>query len=264
MFERHVQISTASGSMETLVVRPSGGEIFPLVIIYMDIWGVREELRDIARHVAALGYCCALPDLYYRQGCVRHEFRDPNGRMITLARLSDTEQEQVRAPLRNLSDAMVMEDTEALLRYASINAPVAVGAVAGIGYCMGGRHAVLAAGTFPHHFRAAASLHGTNLVIDGAASPHHVATKATGEIYCGFAELDRFAAPSIVQTLEHELRRAGVNYSYEMHRGADHGYALPDRDVYDEAATQRDWGAITAMLRRQLPLDGGSPCKAEN
>ena len=71
----------------------------PFVVVYMDIWGIREELRQIARNVAALGYCCALPDLFYRDGKVRHDFRDANGRMITLEKLSDADKERVRAPL---------------------------------------------------------------------------------------------------------------------------------------------------------------------
>ena len=40
----------------------------------------------------------------------------------------------------------------------------------------------------------------------------------------------------------------------ELHKGADHGYALPDRDVFDKAAANRDWELIFAMFRRQLPF----------
>jgi carboxymethylenebutenolidase len=37
-----------------------------------------------------------------------------------------------------------------------------------------------------------------------------------------------------------------------MHAGAHHGYALPDRDVHDHAATEQDWAEIFSMMRRQL------------
>ena len=148
MSERNLKILTPSGTMETFVVRPSD-DLTPLVIIYMDIWGVREELREIARQVAALGYSCALPDFFYRQGHIRHEFRDENGRMLTLAKLSEAQKERVRAPLRNLSDAMVMMDTEALLQYLIAKGEIASGPIAAVGYCMGGRHALVAAGMFP-------------------------------------------------------------------------------------------------------------------
>jgi carboxymethylenebutenolidase len=43
-----------------------------------------------------------------------------------------------------------------------------------------------------------------------------------------------------------------VRYHYEVHRGADHGYALPDRDVYDKHCANRDWELIFALFHRQL------------
>jgi carboxymethylenebutenolidase len=37
-----------------------------------------------------------------------------------------------------------------------------------------------------------------------------------------------------------------------VHPGADHGYPLPDRDVFDKRAANRDWEIIFAMFRRCL------------
>jgi carboxymethylenebutenolidase len=64
MYEQLVEITTPSGAMETFITRPQDGGPFAPVILYMDIWGVREELYDIARKVATVGYCCLVPDLY--------------------------------------------------------------------------------------------------------------------------------------------------------------------------------------------------------
>ena len=89
MQERFVLIETPSGRMETLVTHPEQDGPFPPVIIYMDIWGVREELFEIARRVGTVGYYCMVPDFYYRQGRVRHEFRDAQNRMISLHALDD-------------------------------------------------------------------------------------------------------------------------------------------------------------------------------
>ena len=38
-----------------------------------------------------------------------------------------------------------------------------------------------------------------------------------------------------------------------VHKGATHGYALPDRDVFDKQAANRDWEVIFDMFRRQIP-----------
>jgi len=41
-----------------------------------------------------------------------------------------------------------------------------------------------------------------------------------------------------------------VRYRPTLHAGALHGYALPDRDVHDKHAANRDWENIFAMFRR--------------
>ena len=66
MKDRFIDIETPSGRMETFVTHPEHGGPFPAVIIYMDIWGVREELFEIARRVGTVGYYCLVPDFYYR------------------------------------------------------------------------------------------------------------------------------------------------------------------------------------------------------
>jgi dienelactone hydrolase len=66
LHEQFLEIPTPGGQMKTFVTRPQKGGPFAPIVIYMDIWGVREELYDIARRVATVGYCCFVPDLYYR------------------------------------------------------------------------------------------------------------------------------------------------------------------------------------------------------
>lgn len=248
MSERIEQVITSAGAMETFVASadhaPRGA-----VILYMDIWGIREELRAIARSVAARGYTCLLPDLYYREGRIRHEFVDEQGRMRSLLSLTPDEQECVRGPMRRLTDEMVMDDTRALLAVID-DACRCIGAV---GYCMGGRHALLAGGIFPDRIKMAACLHGAHLVNDTPTSPHVIAAHITGEAYCGFAERDPFGSAQIRQRIEAQFAGAGARLTCAVHPGAEHGYALPERDVHDADATYRDWTQIHVMLERLSP-----------
>lgn len=249
MTEQTLHIDTPSGLMETFVAHPSDARTYPAVLLYMDIWGIREELRATARYIAQAGYCCFLPDFYYRFGTIRNEFRDANGRMTSLRSLTPEQQEQVRAPMRKLSNDMVMHDTAVLLdRMKSTSAASREGSAA-IGYCMGGRHALLAGGAFPESFSLVASLRGSDLVLDGADSPHHTAARTKAKIYCGFAEHDPYAAPAVMKAMDDEFRRTGVTYHKTLHLGAQHGYALQDRDVFDQAATNRDWMNIFEILK---------------
>jgi carboxymethylenebutenolidase len=67
-----------------------------------------------------------------------------------------------------------------------------------------------------------------------------------------FCREDPNAAPSIRQALSKAFAGCPVDYWYEVHPGAEHGYALPDRDIHDKRAANRDWELIFVMFRRQL------------
>ena len=253
MRERVVDTSTADGRMETLIVHPEQGGPFAPVVVYMDVWGLREELCDIARKVAVVGYYVILPDLYYRQGRIRHQWRNERGQMISLHNLDPERRAQVLAPLQNLTDGMVVADTGAILGLIDQDPAARPGGVGSIGYCMGGRHVLCVAGAYPQRFVAGASLHGTALVSERPDSPHLSAERFRGELYCGFAEKDPYAQPPLIRALGESLAGRPVAYHYEIHRGAEHGYALPDRDIHDKPAANRDWELIFAMFRRRLP-----------
>ena len=129
-------------------------------------------------------------------------------------------------------------------------ADVRTNAVGGVGYCMGERQVLAVAGNLPN-FRATMSLHGTNLVTEKEESPHLLAGKMQDQVYCGFAEKDSFAPPELVAAMEQAFAGAGADYRFNVHAGAAHGYALPDQDIYDKAAANRDWEIFFPMLRRQ-------------
>jgi carboxymethylenebutenolidase len=252
MHEKLVEIATPDGRMETFITHPQQDGPFATVVLYMDVWGIREELHDIARRIATVGYLCAVPDFYYRQGRVRHEFRDANNRMISLHALPEADRQRVVAPLTQLTDTMVVADTGALLEFLDAGEPVNHGPIGSVGYCMGGRHVMSVAAAFPERFRASAGLHPTSLISDRPDSPHLAADRLRGEFYCGFAETDAYAPLSMIEEFSGLLARCPVRFHREIHKGAVHGYALPDRDIYDKAAANRDWELIFAMYRRQL------------
>src|SRR5271156_5797130 len=66
MIEKHVEVETPAGRMETFICHPERGGPYPVIIFFMDAPGIREELRDMARRLARVGYYVLLPNLYYR------------------------------------------------------------------------------------------------------------------------------------------------------------------------------------------------------
>jgi carboxymethylenebutenolidase len=257
MIEKFVDIPTAAGSMDAFVTYPEAPQRYPAVLILMDIWGLREELFDVARRIATCGYYCILPNTYYRQGKVRFEYRNDKGQMKSIETLPHDVQESLRDHMRALTDAMVVEDSRFILDFLA-DEPAHTGTVGILGYCMGGRHALAVAGNCPAQFRATASLHGTRLVTPGPDSVHRLAENFRGEIYCGFAEHDSLAPPATIEALATALKdQPGLRYDYEVHAGTDHGYSLPDRDIFHKRAANRDWELIFSMFRRMLPAPSG-------
>ena len=82
MQERHVNLTTSQGAMDTFVVHPDGDGPFPVVLFYMDAPAIREELYDMARRIAGEGYYVALPDLFYRFGVLRFPVRNDKSRAV--------------------------------------------------------------------------------------------------------------------------------------------------------------------------------------
>ena len=62
----------------------------------------------------------------------------------------------------------------------------------------------------------------------------------------------------MVRELAELFKTCPVDYRFTVHPGAEHGYALPDRDVHDRRAAAHDWEEIFAMFRRQIPPDSAS------
>lgn len=261
MIGKEVVIPTPDGMMDTYIAHPETGGPFPLVVLFMDVWGLREELFAIARNVAAKGYYCAVPNLFYREGKIRYEERNADGKMVSFTALAPQKQTEMSARSGKVDRARSRIDIAALLDFCR-NEPVSPGAAGSAGFCLGGRVAFYAGQEFPR-FRANASLHGTWLTKDVPDAPHHFIGRMRGEVYGGFGELDRFATPEIMETLDRAFAaNPNVVYRRHLHAGADHGYSLPDRDIHAAAATAIDWQEIFAMFERQLKPSGGADSRA--
>ena len=259
MIGKAIDIPTPDGTMDGYAAYPDGGGRFALVVLFMDVWGLREELFALARRVAGHGYYCLVPNLFYREGKIRYERRNAAGKMASVDTLPGALQDEMRNRSAKVDRPSARTDIGAMLDFCR-SEPVDPGAAGSIGFCLGGREVFYAAQEFPERFRATASLHGTHLVTDAPDSPHRMAHLMRGELYCGYGERDRFAAPPILAALADALGgRSDLVYRFNVHAGAGHGYALPDRDVHDHAAAEADWREIFAMFDRQLARSVARP-----
>lgn len=100
---------------------------------------------------------------------------------------------------------------------------------------------------------ALAAFHPGGLVTDAPDSPHRSAASLKAELYLAFADQDPSMTAEQIATLERTLQAAGVRYRAEVYQGARHGYTMADTAAYDEAARERHFRELRALLQRTLP-----------
>ena len=252
MIEQFLAVPTKDGEMKTFIAHPDDNGTYPAVVLFMDIWGVREELCGVARRIAAEGYYAVLPNFYYRQGDIANVFWDDDDRMISLHKLDKERETVVHDQRKNLSNDMILSDVADLIRFIESQDAAKSGPMGSIGWCMGGWVGFKTAVEFPEKFQATATLHATKPLSDQPGSPHLQLDKMRGGIYCGWAEHDHLSPPSMVAELEPLLASSPVEYTSSMHMGVEHGYALPDRDIFAEAAAEQDWTNIFYLYQKHL------------
>ena len=245
MIERLLDIATVDGAMESFVVHPERGGPHPAVLMLMDAPGIREELHDMARRLATVGYVVLVPNLYYRAG------RDTKFGPGVLA-ADHPERERMRAIRTKMTIPPVMRDVQAMFSFLDGFEPARAGVVGLHGYCMSGPYALAAAARYPERVAAAASFYGTWLVSDAQDSPHLTLGRARGELYIACAEIDELAPLPMVETLKGLFAASGALGEIEVYPGVHHGFAFPERKIYDKPAAERHWERLIALYRRRL------------
>src|SRR5215471_12030251 len=152
MSRTEVNVSAAHGVCPASLFRPEGGGPRPGVVMYMDGIGMRPVLFPIAQRIADAGYLVLLPDLFYRAG----PYEAPDAKTL----FSDlAARDAFRKVGSTATAANVMRDTAAFLDFLGAQPDARPGRIGVHGYCMGGRLALTAAGTFPDRIAAAAAFH---------------------------------------------------------------------------------------------------------
>ena len=241
MIEHHIDLTTADGAMNTFVVHPDEGGPFPVVLFYMDAPGKREELHDMARRIAAVGYFVVLPNLYYRRT-----------RQYELKERTEANMAVMFEHMRSLGYKTTECDTRAMVQYVDAQPNADAKRIGAVGYCMSGPFVVWAGGAFPDRLRCIASIYGANMVNDKSNSPHKLVNQLKCESYFACAEIDKWASKADIDVLQAALKEAKVPHRIEWYPGAEHGFAFPQRHCYDKPSAERHWERLFALFERCL------------
>ncbi|NKB60209.1 MAG: alpha/beta fold hydrolase [Alphaproteobacteria bacterium] len=247
MTDFETDIATPDGAMNTFVAHPGSDGPFPAIFMYMPSSGIRDELRDMARRLAAHGYLVLLPNVYYRM--VRIVDIDAN-------RLFDDDYEPVKLFMNALNNgytnALSVTDTAAMIDYVDASHLARKGPLGVVGYCMGGRLALAAIGAFPDRIDAMVSMYGGKLHTDQPDSPHLMADQVKGELYLGVAENDAYVPMDMNKRLCTHLDDAGVTFKMNVYPDTEHGFCFPKRYCYAPEADAQHWEKMTELFARRL------------
>jgi carboxymethylenebutenolidase len=242
MIEKDVTVTTKYGAMPSFVACPDEPGTYPPVILYMDAPGIREELRHMARRIAARGYVCLLPDLYYRLGHLRFDVPRRNDAMSVV----------IRGAMASLTNAMVAEDTGGMIGFLDGLGKVKPGPVGCVGHCMSGSFVTTIAARHARRIAAAASLYGVGVVTDKEDSPHLLLGQVKGEFHFAFAETDPSVPDTVVPALKAALAKAGTRHTLEIVPGTHHGYCFFARPDYNPSASEETWEKLFDLWERNL------------
>ncbi len=239
-----VEVETADGLADSYLARPDDRRPRAGVLLVMDAFGLRPRIEEMADRIASRGYVVLAPNVFYRAGRApvlpMPDFSDQGNRGEFM--------QAVRPLMQQLDPESIGRDGTAYLDFL---AHEVAGKAAITGYCMGGRVGWRIAAAHPERVGALASFHGGGLVTEAADSPHATAARLRGiELYFGHADRDQSMSREQIAALEQTLDAVGVRYRSELYEGALHGYTMSDTAVYDEAASERHFEALFALLDR--------------
>ena len=227
-----IQITTSKGeTMGGYLARPAGEGPHPAVIVYMEIFGVNEHIRDVTRRVAEEGYVALAPDYFHRTGPGMQLEYDDAGMTAGMEHLGQLKADQMIVDAR---------DTIAYLRSRSDVVGDRIGAM---GFCIGGHMTYLTA--CETDIVAAASYYGGAIAAEegpgGGQSTIGRTPGIKGRIHCYFGGKDALIPIDRVDRVRSALEDAGIAHEVHVYAEADHGFHCDQRATYHEASAKDAW-----------------------
>lgn len=216
------------------------------VVVIHHMPGCDEASKEITRRFGAWGYASLCPNLHHRDA----PGAAPDDAAAAVRRAGGVPDERM---LGDVAGAV------AQLRAR----PTSNGQVAVIGFCSGGRQAMLAAAALD--IDAVVDCYGA-FVLNPPPSEHGLSMGSlrdrVGEINCPvlglFGGEDRFPSPEEVAELDQLLSAAGTEHQFHTFEDAGHAFFAVDRASYRVAAAVEGWALVREFLRTHL----GDPTSA--
>jgi carboxymethylenebutenolidase len=222
-------LQVADGStMNAYVARPADGAPRPGLMVFQEAFGVNAHIRDVTERCARSGVVAIAPELFHRTAAgFEAAYTDfpatvPHMRAMTVEGL--------------------MQDIRAAYDWLQSDPQARKGAIASIGFCMGGRASFLANATVP--LQAAISFYGGGIA--PALLPQVASLHAPMLFFWGGR--DKHIGQEQIRAVIDECKRLGKPYVNVEISDADHGFFCDARASYHPEAASLAWGICESFL----------------
>ena len=219
-----VSFPLGTAQLEGYLARPEGDGPFPGVVVIHEIYGLNENIRDIARRFADAGYIALAVDLFAGRN-----------RAVCMFRFIG---EQLFKPLDNNS----IRELKTALTFLAEQTGVDNARLGAIGFCMGGSFAIAWACNddrlkviAPYYARNPRPLEAVDRLCPVVGSyPSGDFTTAAG------------------QKLDVELDRYNIPHDIKIYPGARHSFFNDKGPTYDAAAAQDSWQRVMSFFKEHI------------
>ena len=211
--------------MANFQVNPPSGGPHPGLIVIQEFWGVDAHIKDITQRLANEGFVALAVDLY-------------DGRIAK-------DPQEAMQMLQALDQDATLEKLNTGVKALKANPQVADGKVGVIGFCLGGRFALLLASR-NKDIRAAAPFYGR-------VPPNEALEKITAPVLCVYAGKDDHIPVSEPNRVGEVLKKKGVPVEIKIYPEAHHAFMNDTRkEVYKSDDAKDAFGRAVTFLKKYL------------
>ena len=216
-----VSINTSHGPVSAALAVPGETPAGAVLLIH-EWWGLNDQIKAVAAELAREGYVALAVDLM-------------GGQVATTP-------EQARAQVQALVPEEATETLVAWVDWLRAH-PATTDRIATLGWCLGGGWSLNASLATP--------VEGTVIYYGRLSDDPAVLASLRGPVLGHFGTEDQFVDRPMVEGFEAAMQEAGKAYEIHWYE-ANHAFANPTGDRYDEADAQEAWQRTLDFLRDTL------------
>ena len=226
-----IQTSTISvprangkGEMDSFLAKPEGAGPFPGVIVIHEIFGLNDNIREIAGQFAKQGYTALGVDLFSNRNRMICMMQIVHGMLIR--------------PLHN----SMLDDLKSAIAVLQKQPNVDANRIGAVGFCMGGAYALQLAIT-DKGMKAASVFYGAN------PKPLEAVAEACPIIG---SYPDKDFTTKAAQELEVSLTKYNVSHDIKIYDNTQHSFYNRQRTPFEVDASKDAWQRMLSFFEKHL------------